>query len=161
MLAMDRLQAANSHRRISLTATPLTQLAISFPSPRRMPHDATRPVTDVSGSRLLPEPGHPLAAWGCISSSGPGATRTPGRWCKRAKQLTTPSNTLKPIASSSKRCRLTKQAGDDTAQAQALGLQSLVLQKLGRWEDAQTAIDQGLTLLAASQTHLSAFGHRC
>jgi CHAT domain-containing protein len=42
-----------------------------------------------------------------------------------------------------------KTAGDDTAQAQALGLQSLVLQKLGRWEDAQTAIDQGLTLLAS------------
>lgn len=33
-------------------------------------------------------------------------------------------------------------------QAQALGLQSLVLQKLGEWEAAQTAVEQGLGLLA-------------
>lgn len=38
--------------------------------------------------------------------------------------------------------------GSALQQAQALGLQSLVLQKLGEWEAAQTAIKQSLALLA-------------
>ncbi len=38
--------------------------------------------------------------------------------------------------------------GSALQQAQALGLQSLVLQKLGEWEAAQTAIEQSLALLA-------------
>lgn len=41
-------------------------------------------------------------------------------------------------------------SGNVLQQAQALGLQSLVLQKLGEWDEAQTVIDQSLSLLADS-----------
>ncbi|MGK7888201.1 MAG: CHAT domain-containing protein, partial [Leptolyngbyaceae cyanobacterium] len=41
-----------------------------------------------------------------------------------------------------------EEQGDRPNQAQALALQSLTLQKLGQWNDAETAIDQSLILLA-------------